>query len=60
MYIDIDRLRADLVEDSYGAFYGGGFGGALMEAFDIHSASDMEIINIAKSKGINLEEYCYE
>lgn len=33
--IDIERLRDDLRDDDLGAYFGGGFGGALMEAFDI-------------------------
>ena len=26
--IDVDKLRKDLINESYGAFFGGGFGGA--------------------------------
>ena len=55
--IDIDALREDLKNDSYGAFFGGGFGGALIEAIDIERASDMEIVEIARKKGINLYKY---
>ncbi len=58
MDIDFDRLRSDLADDSYGAFYGGGFGGALMEAFDIESASEDELIQLAEDKGLDLEDYC--
>ena len=57
MDIDFERLREDLAEDSYGAFFGGGFGGALVEAGDIECASDDELIRIARSKGIDLEDY---
>ena len=46
MDIDFDRLRSDLADDSYGAFYGGGFGGALMEAFDIESAFHIHTENM--------------
>ncbi len=53
MDIDFDRLRSDLADDSYGAFYGGGFGGALMEAFDIESASEDELIQLAEDKGLD-------
>ena len=35
MIIDIDALRNDLIKDEYGAYFGGGFGGALIEAADI-------------------------
>ncbi|SEG33230.1 hypothetical protein SAMN04487934_1165 [Eubacterium ruminantium] len=57
MDIDFERLREDLAEDSYGAFFGGGFGGAFVEAGDIECASDDELISIARSKGIDLEDY---
>lgn len=35
MKIDIEKLREDLKNDSLGAFFGGGFGGALIEASDL-------------------------
>lgn len=55
--IDIEELREDLLNESYGAFFGGGFGGALMESFDIRNASAEELIHIAKNKGIDLRRY---
>ena len=57
MIIDADGFREDLKNECYGAFYGGGFGGALMESFDIESASDEELVEIALSKGIDLTDY---
>ena len=57
MIIDADVLREDLKNECYGAFYGGGFGGALMESFDIESASDEELVEIALSKGFDLTDY---
>ena len=57
MTIDVDVLREDLKNECYGAFYGGGFGGALMESFDIESASDEELVEIAMSKGFDLTDY---
>ena len=57
MDIDFDRLREDLAEDSYGAFFVGGFGGALVEAGDIESASDDELIRIARRKSVDIEDY---
>ena len=57
MNIDIERLRKDLKNDCYGAFFGGGFGGAMMESFDIDKASPEELIEKAKSKGMNLNKY---
>ena len=59
MDIDIRKLREDLRNDSLGAFFGGGFGGALFEARDIDKASDEELIQIAINKGIDLSKYTY-
>ena len=47
--IDIERLRDDMESDSLGAFFGGGFGGAFIEASDIRNASDDELIEMAKA-----------
>lgn len=33
--INIEKLRKDMLNESYGAFAGGGFGGALMQALDL-------------------------
>ncbi len=57
MIIDIEELREDLKNDSYGAFFGGGFGGALMESFAIDNASPEELIEIAQRKQIDLSQY---
>jgi hypothetical protein len=55
--IDIDRLREDLRDDYLGAFYGGGFGGALMESFDIDRATPEELVQLAQDRGIDLRRY---
>ena len=57
LYIDIEQLRKDLMNDSYGAIFGGGFGGALFESFDIEKATPDELIEIARRKGIDLSKY---
>ena len=57
MIVDVDELRKDLVNDSYGAFFGGGFGGALIESFDLQNASDEELVRIAQNKGVDLSKY---
>ena len=57
MIIDVDKLKNDILSDSYGAAFGGGFGGALMEACDMESASDEEIVRIALDKGVDLNQY---
>ena len=55
--IDVEELRQDLLNDSYGAFYGGGFGGAMYESFEIERATPEELVRIAQRKGINLLRY---
>ena len=55
--LDIRRLRDDMESDSLGAFFGGGYGGAFIEASDIRSASDRELIEMARRKGIDLDDY---
>ena len=55
--LDIERLRGDMESDSLGAFFGGGFGGAFIEASDIRSASDRELIEMARRKGKDLDDY---
>ncbi len=58
MKIDIEKLREDMKQDCYGAYFGGGFGGALVESFDVEKASPEELVEIAKNKrGINLSDY---
>ena len=57
MIIDVEELRKDLLDDSYGAFFGGGFGGALFESFDIEKATPDELVEIARRKGIDLSKY---
>ena len=55
--IDIERLRNDLENESLGAFFGGGFGGALIEASDIRRMGAEELIRTAERIGINLSDY---
>jgi len=58
--IDIERLRDDMRNDDLGAYFGGGFGGALMEAFDVDRATPEELVQIAQDKGIDLRRYVVE
>lgn len=55
--IDVDELRNDLREDSLGAFFGGGFGGALVEAGEIERASAEELVELVQRRGIKLRDY---
>lgn len=57
MIIDVDALKEDLENDSLGAFFCGGFGGALMEEFDIEKASPEELVEIAQRRGLDLTKY---
>jgi len=57
MTIDIEELREILKQESYGAFFGGGFGGPLMEISDIDRASPEELVAIAQRNGIDLSKY---
>ena len=57
MTIDIEKLREDLKQECYGAFFGGGFGGALVESFNLDRASPEELVDIAGEKGIDLRDY---
>ncbi len=50
--IDIEDLREALRQELYGAYYGGGFDGAMMESFDVDDASPAEIIRMAEREGI--------
>lgn len=55
--INTERLREDLRSEDLGAYWGGGFGGALMEVFDIDRATPEELVQIAQDKGIDLRRY---
>ena len=55
--INIHRLREDLHNEDLGAYFGGGFGGALMEVIDIDSATPEELIQIAQDRGVDLRRY---
>lgn len=55
--IDIDKLRQYMLDNSYGAFFVGDFGGALAEAADIEKASDEELIEMAERQGIDLRRF---
>lgn len=57
MIIDMERLRKDLKEECMGAFFGGGFGAALIESFDVDRALPEELIEMAQRQGIDLRKY---
>lgn len=55
--IDVDRLRADMKSECLGAYFGGGFGAALVEASDISSASPEKLVNMALNSGVDIMKY---
>ena len=57
MIIDVDKLREDMLNEDYGAFFVGGFGGALAESVEIERASDEELVDMALKQGIDLRKY---
>lgn len=57
MNIDIEKLRNDLREECLGAYFAGGFGGALIESFDIDRLTPEELIEVAQNQGIDIRGY---
>lgn len=56
--IDFESLRRDLTDDRYaGAF--AGMPAMLMEAWEIESASEEELLELAAREGIDLSRYEY-
>ena len=55
--IDVDKLRDDMKSECMGAFFGGGFGAALIEAGDIECATPRELVDMAQRQGVNLRNY---
>ena len=54
---DIKRLREDMVNECMGAYFGGEFGGACVEADMLENVSDEILIAMALEKGIDLSKY---
>ena len=46
-----------MLRDSQAAFYGGGFGGAMYESFEIERATPQQLVDMAERKGIDLTWY---
>lgn len=55
--IDVDALREDMKNECLGAFFGGGFGGALIEVGDIERVDSEQLVQMAIDQGINLRKY---
>ena len=57
MIIDIDKLRKDMLDNSYALFFASDIIAALAETPDIERASDEELIEMAQKQGIDLRKY---
>ena len=55
--IDVDRLRDDMRNECFGAYFGGGFGTALIESFEVDRISPKKLVKMAQSQGIDLRKY---
>ena len=55
--IDVDRLRDDMRDECLGAYFGGGFGAALIESFDVDRATPEKLVEMAQNQGVNLRDY---
>ena len=55
--IDVDALREDMKNECLSAFFGGGFGGALIEAGDIKKSDSEQLVQMAINQNIDLRKY---
>ena len=58
--LDLERLKRDMLNDCYGAFYGGGFGGAMYSSFQIERAEGQQLVDMAERMGYDLTPYIIE
>ena len=58
--LDLERLKRDMLNDCYGAFFGGGFGGAMYSSFEIERAEGQQLVNMAERMGYDLTPYVIE
>ena len=56
MPYDTDELREKMKQECYGAYFAGGYGGALMESFEIDQASSDQIKRMAGERDITVDE----
>lgn len=55
--IDYPKLREELYNNSMGAAFCGGYGGAFFEASEIKKAGNEQLVAIAQSNGVNLNNF---
>ena len=57
MTIDLDALREALERGCCGAFYGGGFGVAMVQMTEVQNASPEALIALAEQLGVDLGRF---
>jgi hypothetical protein len=57
MLIDVDKLEADLKKEYMGAFFGGGYGAAIVEMSSLNSAPPEKIVETAIKMRLDLRKY---
>ncbi len=57
MTIDLEALREALERECCGAFYGGGFGGAMVQLTQVQNASPEALIALAGELGVDLRQF---
>lgn len=55
--IDVEALRSALEQECCGAFFGGGFGGAMAQLSEVQNASPAELLALAQETGIDLSRF---
>ena len=55
--IDVDKLREDMLQNCYGAFFVADLGGVLVESVEVENASPEELVEMAIRQGIDLRRY---
>ena len=55
--IDVDALKRDMQSELYGAYFCGGFGGAMVSAFDLERATPEQLVEMAIKQGIDVHKY---
>lgn len=55
--LDVEKLRHDLVQDSWGAYYGAGIGPEAMSALRLERASAQELVEEANRRKLDLKPY---
>ena len=57
MTIVLDALREALERECFGAFYGGGFCGAMLQATEVNETSPEKLIALAEEMGLDLSRF---